>query len=118
MPKRSFAVVGASYRHYVSRRCRLGISGLFCRALLLYLFFIHGGKNTPLCPEFGKRSAFHDWMSWISAVRYNFLHSHRSLRRRMPNGRWEHRTPAMAAGLADPIYSTLELLRLCPVGLG
>jgi transposase-like protein len=67
---------------------------------------------------FSKRSSFHDWMSWISAVRYNFLHPHRSLRRRTPDGRWEHRTPAMAAGLADHIYSTLELLRLCPVGLG
>jgi hypothetical protein len=28
------------------------------------------------------------------------------------------RTPAMAAGLADHLFSTLELLRLCPLGLG
>jgi len=67
---------------------------------------------------FSKRTTLHDGMSWISAVRYNFLHPHRSLRRRTPEGRWEHRTPAMAAGLADHPYSTLELLRLCPVGRG
>lgn len=67
---------------------------------------------------FSKRTEAHDWMSWISAVRYNFVHPHRSLRQRAPDGRWEVRTPAMAAGLADHPYSTLELLRLCPIGLG
>lgn len=67
---------------------------------------------------FSKRGRLHDGMSWISALRYNFLHTQRGLRRRANDGRWEHRTPAMAAGLADHRYSTLELLRLCPVGLG
>ena len=75
-------------------------------------------RKTRKTLAFSKRTCFHDWMSWISAVRYNFLHTHRSLRQRTPEGRWEHRTPAMAAGLADHPYSTLELVRLCPVGLG
>jgi len=67
---------------------------------------------------FSKRPTFHAGMTWISAVRYNFVHPHRSLRRRGADGRWEPRTPAMEAGLADHPYSTLELLRLCPIGLG
>ncbi len=66
---------------------------------------------------FSKQPTFHAWMTWISAVRYNFVHPHRSLRRLGADGRWEARTPAMEAGLADHPYSTLELLRLCPVGL-
>lgn len=66
---------------------------------------------------FSRRTCFHDAMSWISALRYNFHHAHRSLRRRTEEGRWQQRTPAMAAGVADHIYSSLELMRLCPIGL-
>jgi IS1 family transposase len=73
------------------------------------------GRKT-LC--FSRRTRFHDWMSWISAFRYNFHHVHRSLRQVKDTGGWQKRTPAMASGLADHIYSTIELLRLCPVGLG
>jgi hypothetical protein len=66
---------------------------------------------------FSRRSSFHDWMSWVSALRYNFHHAHRSLRQRQADGTWFKRTPAMAAGLIDHCCSSLELLRLCPVGL-
>ncbi len=45
---------------------------------------------------------------------YNFVKPHRSLRRRLrhaKNGRvWEQRTPAMAAGLTDHIWTLEELL--------
>lgn len=68
--------------------------------------------------SFSRRTRFHDWMSWIAALRYNFHHAHRSLRQRTADGRWQPRTPAMAAGLVDHRYASLELLRLCPVGLG
>lgn len=67
---------------------------------------------------FSRRARFHDWMSLMSAVRYNFHHVHRSLRQAKDGGGWQKRTPAMASGLVDHIYSTIELLRLCPVGLG
>jgi IS1 family transposase/transposase-like protein len=67
---------------------------------------------------FSKQTRCHDWMSWISAVCYNFVHTHRALRQKTIYGKWEHRTPAMAAGLVDHPYSTLELLLLCPFGLG
>ena len=68
--------------------------------------------------SFSRRASFHDWMSWITALRYNFHHAHRSLRQRQEDGQWWQRTPAMAAKLIDHICSSLELLRLCPVGLG
>lgn len=67
--------------------------------------------------NFSRRSDRHDALSWIGAVRYNFHHTHRSLRQRSDEGRWQHRTPAMAAGIAEQCYSSLELMRLCPVGM-
>lgn len=67
---------------------------------------------------FSKRARFHDRMSFISALRDTFRHAHRALRRPTDDGHWERRTPAMAAGLVEHRYSTPELLRLCPVGLG
>ena len=66
---------------------------------------------------FSRRSDRHDALSWLGALRYNFHHAHRSLRQRTHQGRWQHKTPAMAAGIADHRYSSLELMRLCPVGL-
>jgi IS1 family transposase len=68
--------------------------------------------------RFSRLPRFHDWMSWISAVRYNFHQEHRSLRQAKEDGGWQKRTPAMASGLVDHNYSTIELLRICPVGLG
>lgn len=76
------------------------------------------GRKARKTMGFSKRRRFHDWMSYISATRYNFHHGHRSLRQAQESGGWQQRTPAMAAGLADHIYSTIELLRLCPVGPG
>ena len=67
--------------------------------------------------HFSRRTDRHDALSWIGAVRYNFHHPHRALRQPTQQGRWQHRSPAMAAGIADHLYSSLELMRLCPVGL-
>jgi hypothetical protein len=61
---------------------------------------------------FSKRVRFHDWMSFISALRDTFRPAHRALRRPTDDGHWERRTPAMAAGLVEHRYSTLELLRV------
>ncbi len=72
------------------------------------------GRKT-LC--FSRRSDRHDALSWIGALRYNFHHPQRALRQRTDEGRWQPRTPAMAAGIAEQRYSSLELMRLCPVGL-
>ena len=44
--------------------------------------------------------------------------AHRSLRQQNEEGRWEKRTPAMAAGLTDRIWPTIDLLRIVPSVLG
>lgn len=79
---------------------------------------MRNGRKARKTLCFSRRTRFHDWMSLISAVRYNFHHAHRSLRQAREGGGWQKRTPAMASGLVDHIYSTIELLRLCPVGMG
>lgn len=60
--------------------------------------------------SFSKKQSYHDSMSWINSVLYNFYHTQRGL-----GQPWERKTPAMASGIADHRYSTLELLRLCPI---
>jgi transposase-like protein len=49
---------------------------------------------------------------YLVGTTYNFCRSHRSLRQRDPTGRhrWRARTPAMAAGLTDHVWSVPELL--------
>jgi transposase-like protein len=79
---------------------------------------MRNGRKARKTLCFSRRTRFHDWMSYISAVRYNFHHVHRSLRQEKDGGGWQKRSPAMAAGLVDHIYSTIELLRLYRVGLG
>lgn len=51
--------------------------------------------------SFSRRMRVHDWMSWMAALRYNFHHAHRALRQWTAAGRWQPRTPAMAAGLVE-----------------
>ena len=62
---------------------------------------------------FSKESRYHRWMSWLSTTLYNFCRSHRSLKQRA-GSQVRHRSPAMAAGLTDHIWSAREWL-LCPV---
>ncbi len=62
---------------------------------------------------FSKSSLYHGWMSWLSVVQYNFCRTHGSLRIKDESG-VHHRTPAVASGLTDRIWSTLDWL-LSPV---
>lgn len=62
---------------------------------------------------FSKATRYHRWMSWVAAGLYNFCHAHRSLQIKAER-QVAHQTPAMAAKLADHIWSTREWL-LCPV---
>jgi hypothetical protein len=48
---------------------------------------------------------------------YNFCWPVRTLRSRGAEGQWEQRTPAMAAGLADPVWSLTEWLTFPAVQL-
>jgi hypothetical protein len=62
---------------------------------------------------FAKATRYHRWMRWLAVGWYNFCHAHRSLQIQS-EGPVSHQTPAMAAPLADHIWSTREWLR-CPV---
>jgi hypothetical protein len=55
----------------------------------------------------------HRWMSWLSVTLDNFCWEHGSLKIKQ-EAQVHHRSPAMAAGLADHIWTTREWL-LCPV---
>jgi len=62
---------------------------------------------------FSKSSLYHGWMSWLSVVQYNFCRAHGGLRIKAESG-MHHRTPAMASGLTDRIWSTRDWL-LSPI---
>ena len=58
-------------------------------------------------------SRYHRWMSGLAVGLYHCCHAHRSLKSK-PEGQVSHRSPALAATLADHIWATEEWL-LCPV---
>jgi len=62
---------------------------------------------------FSKARRYHRWMSWLSVGLYNFCRPHSSLQSKEAN-QVRHRSPAMAAGLTDHLWSTREWL-LTPV---
>jgi transposase-like protein len=58
-------------------------------------------------------ATLHAWL-YLVGTTYNFCQPHRSLRVRLPDAgplRWSPRTPAMAAGLTDHVWSVEEVLR-------
>ncbi|PON15731.1 transposase, partial [Candidatus Entotheonella serta] len=58
---------------------------------------------------FSKALRYHRWMSWLSVGLYNFCRAHHSLRIK-ESGRVRHRSPAMAAGLTDHVWTIREWL--------
>lgn len=54
---------------------------------------------------FSKTNRYHRWMSWLSVGLYNFCRPHSSLQLRQES-RVAQRSPAMAAGLTDHMWST------------
>jgi hypothetical protein len=58
--------------------------------------------------RFSKDWRAHEAMSYYTLYRYNFCWAVRTLGQRDDRGRWQHRTPAMAAGLTDRVWSTRE----------
>jgi hypothetical protein len=61
--------------------------------------------------RFSKDWRAHEAMTYYTLYRYNFCWEVRTLRRRDEQGRWQRRTPAMAAGLTDHVWSTREWVR-------
>ena len=58
--------------------------------------------------RFSKDWRAHEAMTYYTLYRYNFCWAVRTLRRRDKRGEWQQRTPAMAAGLTDHVWSTRE----------
>ena len=58
---------------------------------------------------FSKAKRYHGWMSWLSVGLYNFCRPHSSLRIKHET-RMTPRSPALAAGLTDHLWSTREWL--------
>jgi hypothetical protein len=58
--------------------------------------------------RFSKDWQVHEAMTYFTAYRYNFCWPVRTLRVKGEDGRWQQRTPAMAAGLADHMWSLEE----------
>lgn len=61
---------------------------------------------------FSKTFQDHEWAQMFNDAVYNFINPNKSLRMKKPDGirKWLKRTPAMAAGLTDHIWSLEELL--------
>ena len=57
---------------------------------------------------FSKEWDLHNAASYFIAFSYNFCWPVRTLRLKGTDGRWQSRTPAMAAGLADHVWTTEE----------
>jgi hypothetical protein len=60
---------------------------------------------------FSKRWEAHEVATYFSLYSYNFCWPVRTLRARSPDQPWQKRTPAMAAGLTDHVWSLAEWLR-------
>ena len=58
--------------------------------------------------RFSKDWLIHNSMTYYVAYSYNFCWPVRTLRVKNDDGKWKSRTPAMSAGLADRVWTTLE----------
>lgn len=61
--------------------------------------------------RFSKAWRHHEAMTYFTMYSYNFCWPVRTLRIRDEDGLWRERTPAMAAGLTDHVWSLSEWLR-------
>jgi hypothetical protein len=70
----------------------------------------------PLLPAAARvervRKCFRQAITYFTMYSYNFCWAVRTLRIRGEDDPWQRRTPAMAAGLADHIWSLSEWLTL------
>jgi IS1 family transposase len=62
--------------------------------------------------RFSKDWEVHEAVSYFTLYSYNFCWPVRTLRQRDEHGKWQQRTPAMSAGLADHVWSLREWLSL------
>jgi hypothetical protein len=68
------------------------------------------GRNARKAYRFSKDWRVHEAMNFFTKYGYNFCWVVCTSRQRGADGRWQRRTPAMAAGLADHVWSLWEWL--------
>src|SRR5947209_8578826 len=61
---------------------------------------------------FSKDWRVHEAMTYFTMYSYNFCWPVRTLNERDDGGRWRRRTPAMAAGLADHVWTMREWITM------
>ena len=65
--------------------------------------------------RFSKDWRYHEAVTYLSMYTYNFCWPVRTLRIKDEQGCWQNRSPAMAAGLTDHVWSISEWLTLSAV---
>lgn len=70
----------------------------------------HNSRKARKVYSFSKAFQQHQAMSWFAMFYYNFCRAHLGLRLQ-ETGRWRARTPAMAAGISDHVWSLQEFMR-------
>jgi hypothetical protein len=76
----------------------------------------HNSRKQRKVYSFSKKFAEHEALSWLTVTHYNFCRPHGGLRIREAGG-WRKRSPALAAGLTDRIWSLRELFTYVVVDL-
>jgi IS1 family transposase len=125
---------GQVKKHYTRRGIeRVAVRALYGKARLKHVLALRGYKhmNTSAIERhngtsrlrnqrkvrktlaFSKVPRSHRWMSWLSVGLYNFCREHGGLKS-VQDTQVQHRSPALAAGLTDHIWTVREWL-LCPV---
>jgi IS1 family transposase len=70
----------------------------------------HNARKSRKTYRFSKDWRMHEAMTYLTKYSYNFCWPVRTLREQTNDGRYRQRTPAMAAGLADHVWSLKEWL--------
>jgi hypothetical protein len=65
----------------------------------------HNARKVRKTYTFSKDWTVHEAMTYFTMYSHNFCWTARTLREREGEGRWRQRTPAMAAGLADHVWT-------------
>lgn len=72
----------------------------------------HNARKSRKTYRFSKDWRFHEAATYFTMYSYNFCWPVRTLREPIGEGRYRKRTPAMAAGLADHVWSLPEWISL------
>jgi IS1 family transposase len=68
----------------------------------------HNARKSRRTYRFSKDWHYHEAATYFTLYSYNFCWPVRTLRESTDDGRWQRRTPAMAAGLTDHVWSISE----------